>query len=271
MKHFLLLSALTIMMVSSCDKKNETDPENPSSDKKDQTDPMDESLKKGLMAYYPFDGNANDMSMNAFHGTVYGAGLCSDRSGNPNAAYNFKGSTDYIDLPNSNGLKCQLPVSVSCWANFNNMKRFYFLFTSDYVEDKYTGYWLGLSSNGVDTVITTGYGDGGDSFGNGISAEYRRSKVGSTRIIPNKWYHITVVIKGPLDMDIFINGQNDGGKYDGFGGAIQYSTHPGSIGRKDCSYNTVPPSFYYLNGKVDELRVYNRILSQEEIIALSKR
>ena len=52
----------------------------------------------GLVAYYPFNGNANDESGNGHHGTVIGATLSSDRDGNENGSYNFN-YNKYISLP----------------------------------------------------------------------------------------------------------------------------------------------------------------------------
>jgi hypothetical protein len=43
----------------------------------------------GLVAYWPFSGNANDLSGNANNGTVSGATLTTDRFGNTNSAYSF--------------------------------------------------------------------------------------------------------------------------------------------------------------------------------------
>ena len=43
----------------------------------------------GLVAYYPFNGNANDESGNGNHGTVNGATLANDQNGNENKAYEF--------------------------------------------------------------------------------------------------------------------------------------------------------------------------------------
>jgi len=60
-------------------------------------------LNDGLVAYYPFNGNANDESGNGNHGTVNGATLTDNRFGNPNSAYNFDGSNDYIDAPTNFG------------------------------------------------------------------------------------------------------------------------------------------------------------------------
>ena len=58
-------------------------------------------LQRGLVAYYPFNGNANDESGNGNNGTVYGASLTKDRWGNPNAAYEFDGNSNYIIIHSS--------------------------------------------------------------------------------------------------------------------------------------------------------------------------
>ncbi len=47
------------------------------------------NLKNGLVAYYPFNGNANDVSGNSNNGKVNGAKLASDRNGVANSSYSF--------------------------------------------------------------------------------------------------------------------------------------------------------------------------------------
>ena len=47
----------------------------------------------GLIAWYPFNGNANDESGNGNNGTVNGATLTIDRNGNSDNAYSFNGSS----------------------------------------------------------------------------------------------------------------------------------------------------------------------------------
>lgn len=63
-----------------------------------QETPETVDLQNGLVAYYPFNGNANDESGNANNGTVYGATLTQDRTGNANSAYSFDGVNDYITI-----------------------------------------------------------------------------------------------------------------------------------------------------------------------------
>jgi hypothetical protein len=73
----------------------------------------------GAVAYYPFNGNANDESGNGYHGTVYNAKLTTDRFNNPNSAYYFDGTNDYIEIPNSSQLtKSNESFTISFWARF---------------------------------------------------------------------------------------------------------------------------------------------------------
>ncbi|MGK5093653.1 hypothetical protein WDW89_16785 [Deltaproteobacteria bacterium TL4] len=56
----------------------------------------------GLVAYYPFNGNANDESGNGNNGTVNGATLTTDRDGQTGKAYSFDGTDDYITITDNN-------------------------------------------------------------------------------------------------------------------------------------------------------------------------
>ena len=51
------------------------------------------NIANGLLAYYPYNGNANDESGNGYNGTVNGATLTTDRFGNANKAYSFNSNT----------------------------------------------------------------------------------------------------------------------------------------------------------------------------------
>jgi hypothetical protein len=57
-------------------------------------------ITNGLIAYYPFNGNANDASGNSNNATTVQATLCADRFGNPNSAYSFDGVSSYIGFTN---------------------------------------------------------------------------------------------------------------------------------------------------------------------------
>ena len=53
----------------------------------------------GLVAYYPFYGDATDKSGNGHDGKVIGATLTKDRNGYQNHAYSFDGNSSGIELP----------------------------------------------------------------------------------------------------------------------------------------------------------------------------
>ena len=56
-------------------------------------------LTNGLVAYYPFNGNANDASGNGNNGTVFGATAGTNRFGKlTNSSFNFNGTSQYISL-----------------------------------------------------------------------------------------------------------------------------------------------------------------------------
>jgi len=73
------------------------------------------TVQAGLVAYYPFNGNANDESGNGNNGTSYGATQTTDRFGNANSAYSFDGSGDYIDVPNAPSLNPTDAITITAW------------------------------------------------------------------------------------------------------------------------------------------------------------
>jgi hypothetical protein len=73
----------------------------------------------GLVAYYPFNGNANDESGNGNNGTVNGSTLTADRYGKADSAYSFDGKNDYIDIKDAPVLNFKQALSISFWVNPN--------------------------------------------------------------------------------------------------------------------------------------------------------
>ncbi len=176
-----------------------------------------QNLDSLLLLHYPFSGNANDASGNGFHGTVYNATPADDHHGNPNQAYYFNGIDSYIEFPNNYILKPPLPLSISLWIKIedsadSNTRAL----TTSYSIDSYNG--ILLATHGP---VGTGYGDGTP---NNTGPESRRSKVGTTTLELNQWYFIIIIIRGPQDMDIYVNCENDGGTYSGTGGSLSYNS-----------------------------------------------
>ena len=74
-------------------------------------------ITSGLVAYYPFNGNANDESGNSNNGSVMGSVISTaDRLGKSNKAYSFPGRSDsYINCGSSNSLMIRSAITMSAW------------------------------------------------------------------------------------------------------------------------------------------------------------
>jgi len=73
---------------------------------------------EGLVAYYSFNGNANDETGNGSNGIVYGATLTNDRFGNPESAYEFDGQDDWVKVENNEHININgyHSLSVCAWV-----------------------------------------------------------------------------------------------------------------------------------------------------------
>jgi hypothetical protein len=212
----------------------------------------------GLVAYYPFNGNANDVSVNANNGINNGATLTTDRFGNVDSAYFFNGSTEYINVPSSNTLNFQTNNSftLSYWINATS-----------------------INTSKVNVIINKQIGAGTSSQdGWNSNVEFNRasnlriqnapstvfcdpsSNAGAISNLTN--YHITQVFQNGTS-SIYING-------------IQVSTSAGCLGIiGDNSSNMFigKPTWTSgnaqgFNGIIDDIGIWNRALTQQEITSL---
>jgi len=215
-------------------------------------------LNDGLMAYYPFTGNANDGSGNGNDGTVNGAVLTGDRYGNPNSAYEFDGTDDYIDVPHSETLDINQAISISVWLRADE---------------------AGSSINLNQNLINRASIDSGQSYAFLIRnpdypdddfIELRLMQPNSyaihTRSSPElllknmnsyEWYHFVSTWDGEM-MKVYKNGTHISAADREHQGLIPSFVAPMAIGRRATDTR-------YFKGSLDEIRIYNRALSEEEI------
>ena len=73
-------------------------------------------MEDGLVAYYPFDGNAQDASGYGNDGISYGPTLTEDREGKANSAYLFDGINDYVQVPYDASLDINHAITISAWV-----------------------------------------------------------------------------------------------------------------------------------------------------------
>lgn len=215
---------------------------------------LDQSLPNtiptnGLVAYYPFNGNANDESGNGNNGTVNGATLTADRHGNANKAYSFDGIDDLIRVENSNSLQNFGNYStISAWVFANN----YSVTVSEIIP-----ILAKSASNNSPNQFRLGY----DKGVNQLYSSFNGAGYGAScpTILLNSWYHIVFVRNGNQSC-FFINGV----KYiiSGTGNSTFDSSQPLIIGQDIEGLNEI------LNGKVDDIRIYNNALTDSEVQTL---
>lgn len=183
---------------------------------------------------------------------------------NKAAQFNVGANNDTINvLTNNSKLQTPLPITFSAWIKPTELGSKYILSLGPF-NSIYRGATLTIVNNGGNWVAAVNFGDGG---GTGLS-NYM-SKSGSTPLTTNKWYHIAGVIRGPNDMDIYVNGQLDTGTYSGTGRNLSYH----SSFSDNSSIGSAPnaPDTYKFKGLIDEAVIYNSALTQAEVTNLYTR
>jgi hypothetical protein len=203
----------------------------------------------GLVAWWPFSGNAIDSSGNGNNGTVNGATLTTDRNGQANKAYSFDGVNDFI-TSGTNGIPSTGSLSVSVWAYFyqNNGIAEYLCLGSG--SSTSWGAFAGTDWNGS-PYLALNYGRG--CSGSGIS------NVAVSPLL-NTWQHIVYVSTGVGGLcKVYLNGNYVGQSNNGStGGCSNANIYFG--------VDIFGPNF--INCILDEIGIWNRALSQQEITDL---
>ena len=208
----------------------------------------------GLVGYWGFNGNANDESVNGNNGTVHGATLTADRNGNANSAYSFNGNSNYISIPYSTSIGVQQSLSVSFWVYMDGGSCGPRILQSQ-PWGQCGGYYI--STNSTSNVSRTFSG----SIDNCNVAVGGSS---STPLDALSWHQVTFIASGLTGKcqfyydGILINSVNT----DNFFATIDYNNHTLIIGNID------PNSCDWFGGYLDDIAIYNRALTQEEITQL---
>lgn len=208
---------------------------------------LDSDPRNFLISEYLFNGNANDLSGNNLHGTVNGAQLTTDRFGNPNSAYLFDGD-DYISTPHSDSYNSDA-LTFSVWfsiSDFNAWPRII---------------WKGdIPANGnastFDLYFQTQFNELRFEVTNSLNDSCQITAVPS-EIQPNTWYHVA-------------------GTYDGKKQTLYFNGSPVVTLTKDFKVLKNSDRLYIgtgenrrnFRGKIDDLRFYNKCLSEKEILDL---
>jgi hypothetical protein len=213
----------------------------------------------GLVGYWPFNGNANDESGNSNNGTVNGATLTSDRFGNASSAYEFFGS-NWIECAYNPILNVGTgSFTISCWATKVGGNTFQHFVTRNEITsypNAPASYALRYQGSGVGM-----YSSGNPSSSNGSIAT-------STLLNLSNWnYFVGVYNSVNATISIYVNGvlsisapiASNPQSYNNNGGLFFGVEHPTV---------SLPSGPNFLTGKLDDIGIWNRALTPQEITNL---
>jgi hypothetical protein len=208
-----------------------------------------------LVAYYPFNGNANDATGHGNNGQIIGQIVpATDRFGNPNSAYHFNGdgSSSAIEVTNTLFNIGQPGYTVSGW------------FASDDISRVLQILWNSIPETGI-----------GLAFNDGNRPPYAEFAVGpampgiwtvtdihgnKTDYVNQRWYQ-TVLTKSGTTYTLYIDGQFECQQT--IPAAAEYNDNVGFIIGSITPINPPYPDTFF--GRLDDFRVYNRALSSNEV------
>lgn len=244
-----LLTALAIVVILiGCKKEKEQEPVNPV---------VPNSLKDGLVAYFPFSGTPDDISGNNNHGTIFGNVIpTSDRKGRINSAYLFDGNSGtYINVPMSNTLKIKNQISISVWIYMDG---------GFYNPRVISNEWYGADMYMMAVATTSNVSRNLEaSFGTATAgAGFCCGGINGIEVSALGWRHIVFSVGPNSVANIYLDGKLIKTAQGSDFSASNYGPNL-NIGRN--SY----PAYDSWGGKIDELRIYNRPLSQTEVTYLS--
>jgi len=200
------------------------------------------SISVGLVAYYPFNGNANDASGNGNHAAMNTALLAADRFGQSSSAYLFS-SNAFMEM--ASGLPDMTSVTISLWVNAAQLSDTVMMWEGDVWPAQ--DITLGIRTN--DLRFATKSSDGFLVWT-------------STGLSTGQWYHLTFIGNSDTGQkQIWLNGSMvaSASRTGPFGIGHHYKLQVGRV------YDGSNPPSGYFRGLLDEIRVYNRAISADEV------
>ena len=268
-KNFALFISVSLLSqhFMSCKKDNNmnTSSINTSSVDKAMSLPAD----TGLIAWYTFtNGSLRDKSGHGNGIKFSSATPANGREGQSNKAYYFDGSSSYMTVKNDASLSpaegITLAALIKPMGFYQGRCHYNRILTKGYNDNVNGRYSLGFTDQsfynylGCDKPVKENHEDFYGTYGNASANASGATDTNNIKV--NNWYSIVYTCDG-LSSKLYVNGVLK------ITNAISTSFSPNN----DPLYigKTQDPNFpYYFKGVIDEIRIYNRPLSTEEILGL---
>ncbi len=203
-------------------------------------------VSDGLVAHWKLDegtgATAQDSSGNGHDGTLLNGPVWTE--GRINYALDFDGSNDKVTIPHHDDLDPE-SITVAAWVYLEQSKTWSAVLT----KDEQVSYWLGVGGTTPLFLLSP----------DGSSGSHIRFWADSG-ITLNNWHHIAATYDG-IYVQLYIDGSSRGSPQ-GYNGGIYQGTSQVLIG-DSITWQTSSNTF---NGIIDDVRIYKRALSQEEIL-----
>jgi sugar lactone lactonase YvrE len=219
------------------------------------------NLKDGLVAYYPFDGTANDKSGNGNNGMIRGGVIPGpDRFGKLGGAFSFDGTSGYIEIP---GQQFNFPVnmSISFWmfpAATQSGSNTVIVDKSEFLD--HNGDWNGFLIQGNSLSPNFGFGY--------VSVTGSYVSTGIYSFSSTSWSHFVITKLGKY-IEYYVNGVHIQTIVKSSITILPSGNLPLMIGAMNVGH-TFPATNVknQFTGSLDELFFYNRSLSAQEVALL---
>ncbi|HEX6889307.1 MAG TPA: LamG domain-containing protein [Chryseolinea sp.] len=223
--------------------------------------------RDGLVGEYLFNNNASDKSKFRNHGSVNGATITKGHTGKPNSAYHFNGSDQYIAIPHADHINFEhdQDFTISFWVFVENQADVNG--TLNDIMRKWRG-----DTQGYPFAIVYYHNNAPDEFRNRFSfVRYDGSicRDSPQVLVPttelNSFIHLACMKQGS-QLKMYVNGALVSQATD----TTRPSTTCGSKNNCEVTIGTRGNRVRFFTGVVDDLRFYNRALSEKEIGLLYK-
>ena len=218
-------------------------------------------ITNGLVGYYPFNGNAADLSGNGNNGTLYGVTTTIDRFGKSASAIHFSGQS-YVDLGKNLYPALQANYTESCWIKSTQAlepisggynKHIVFMTRRTGVSDSGAGGWatLGINNQQKFSLVV----DDQFYWNNNCST--------STNVLDGQW-HCVLGTKAGTTYSLYLDGVIVSSVTDSHVMRPTSGVSGFWLG-KHFWHNFAPLETAYYQGDMDDVRLYNRALSASEV------